>query len=54
MDSLKKELWNENLAKKRKKTQQIELRQAQSGAGGSRYDSCKLLGKKHTGLKYKK
>jgi hypothetical protein len=28
MDSLKKELWNNNLAKKRKKTQQIELRQA--------------------------
>jgi hypothetical protein len=28
LDLLKKELWNGNLAKKRKKTQQIELRQA--------------------------
>jgi hypothetical protein len=28
LDLLKKELWNENLAKKRKKTQQIESRQA--------------------------
>jgi hypothetical protein len=28
LDSLKKELWNKNLAKIRKKTQQIELQQA--------------------------
>jgi hypothetical protein len=30
LDSLKKEPWNENLAKKRKKTRKIELRQAPS------------------------